>query len=121
MLSDFGESHDPLFEFEIAPPVLDPVCRAPLDDHVDRILLQRATEQGGPDILLDHRDVGGAVEKRLKEAQKLLVLICIDGAVVVEDGKQDREDKLDGGTLEDEEVIVLVEEDHLVQKRLLLA
>ena len=45
MLADFGEAHDSLLEFEIAPPVLDSIGSPPLDYHVDWIFLQRATEK----------------------------------------------------------------------------
>ena len=40
MLSNLGEPHDSLLEFEVAPPVLDPVRGSPLDDHVDGVLFE---------------------------------------------------------------------------------
>ena len=54
MLADFGEAHDSLLEFEIAPPVLDSIGSPSLDYHVDWIFLQRATEKRRSDILLNH-------------------------------------------------------------------
>ena len=89
MLSNLGECHDSFLEFEVAPPLLDPVGCSALDDHVDWVLLERATEEGCSDVLLDHGDVRSTVEQRLKEAQELLVLICVHSPVVVEDGEQD--------------------------------
>ena len=88
MLTDFGEGSDALLEFEVAPPILDPVSSPPLNNHVDRVLLEASAEQRRSDILLDHREVGCAVKKGLKETQELLVLVRVNCAVVVEDGKE---------------------------------
>ena len=121
MLTDFGEGSDALFEFEVAPPVLDPVGSPPLYNHVDRVLLEAPTEERRSDVLLDHREVGCAVKEGLKEAQKLLVLVRVNCTVVVEDSKENLYDQLDGWALEDKKVVVLVEKDHLIEEGLAFA
>ena len=121
MLTDFGEGSDTLLEFEVAPPILDPVSSSPLNNHVDRVLLEATAEQRRSDILLDHREVGCTVKKGLEEAQKLLVLVRVNRAVVVEDGKENLNDQLDRWALEDEKVVVLVKKDHLIEEGLAFA
>ena len=68
---------------------MDSVGSPTLDDHVDWVLLERATEECSSDVLLDHGDVSSTVKQRLEEAKELLVLVRINRPVVVEDGKQD--------------------------------
>ena len=121
MLANFGEGSDALLEFEVAPPVLDPVSGSPLNDHVDWVLLEAAAEERCSDVLLDHREVGCAVKKRLEETQELLVLVRVNRTVVVEDGKENLYDQLDRWALEDKKVVVLVEKDHLVEEGLAFA
>ena len=121
MLTDFGEGSYALLELEVAPPILDSVSSPPLNNHVDRVLLEATTEQRRSDILLDHREVGCAVKKGLEETQELLVLVRVNRAVVVENGEENLNDQLDGRALENEKVVVLVEKDHLVEEGLAFA
>lgn len=87
MLTDFSKSHHSFLEFKITPPVLDPVSCAPLDDHVYRVLLKLTTEKPSSNILLNHGNLGRTIEQRLKEAKELLVFVCVDCPIVVENGK----------------------------------
>ena len=119
MLADFGEAHDSFLEFEIAPPVLDSIGSPPLDYHVDWIFLQRATEKRRSDVLLNHSQACRAIQQRFKEAQKLLVFVGVNRAVVVKDGEENIHHKLDRGALKDQEVVIFVEKDHLVQESFL--
>ena len=89
MLANFGEAHDSLLEFEVSPPVLDPIGSPPLDYHVNWVFLQRATEKRRSDILLNHSQARRTVKQRFEEAQKLLVFVGVNRAVVVKDGEQD--------------------------------
>ena len=100
---------------------MDSIGRPTLNDHVDWVLLERATEERSSDVLLDHGDVGRTVQQRLEEAKELLVQICIDRPVVVKNGEQDRDDKLHRWSLKHQEVVILVKEDHLVKECLFLA
>lgn len=58
MLTDLGKSHHSFLEFKIAPPVLDSVSCAPLDDHVYRVLLKLTTEEPRSNVLLNHCNLG---------------------------------------------------------------
>ena len=68
MLSDLGQCHHSLLEFDVAPPLLNPIGGSPLDDHVDGVLLEGAAEEGCADVLLHHGDGSGLFEERLEEA-----------------------------------------------------
>ncbi len=114
MLANFAQSYHSLLEFEVAPPFLDSVSRSSLDDHVDRVLLERLAEKEGPHILLTCGNLGCTVQQWLEEAEKLLIFCHINSSIVVENGEQNRKHELDGGTFKDQKVIVFVEEHHLV-------
>ena len=89
MAPNLTQGHHALFKFEIAPPLLDAVGRSSLNNHVDRVLLERAAEQSGTDVLLHHGNVGGTIEQRLEETEELLLLVWINRAVVIQDSEQD--------------------------------
>ncbi len=114
MLANFAQSHHSLLKFEVAPPFLDSVGRSPLDDHIDRVLLERPAEKEGAHILLACGNLGCTVEQWFEEAEELLIFCHINCSVVVENGEQNRNDEVDGGTLKDQKVIVFVEKHHLV-------
>ena len=116
MLPNLGKCHDSFLKLEVSPPLLDAIGSPSLDDHVDRVLFEGAAEVGSPDVLLNHCQFGSTVQQGLKEAQELLVLIRVNRTIVVQDGEENRQDKLHARSLKDKEVIVLVEEDHLVEE-----
>jgi len=45
MLPNFGQAHDSFLEFKIAPPVFNSVSCSSFDNHIDWVLLERATEK----------------------------------------------------------------------------
>ena len=70
--------------------------------------------------MLDHCKVRSAVKQWLKEAEELLIFVRVDSSVVIKDGEQDGENELNRGALKDQEIVVFIEENHLVEERLLL-
>ena len=62
MLTDFSEAHNSFLELKVAPPVLNPVSCPSLDNHVNWILFERASEERCTDILLDHSNVRSAIK-----------------------------------------------------------
>ena len=95
MLTDLGESNYSFLEFEVAPPLLDPVGCPSLNNHVNGVLFEGTAEVSRSDGLLDHGDIGSAIKQGLKEAQELLILVRVNRPVVVKDGEQDRQHQLD--------------------------
>ena len=92
MLADLRQAHNSLLELEIAPPVFDTVSCPSLDNHVDRVFLERTTEKRRPDVLLDHSKTRCSIQKRFKEAQELLVFISVNRTIVIEYGEKDGHD-----------------------------
>ena len=50
----------------------------------------------------------------------MLIFVRVDSSVVIKDGEQDGENELNRGALKDQEIVVFIEENHLVEERLLL-
>ena len=89
MATDLAKGHDTLFKFQVAPPFLYAIGCTALDNHVDWVLFERATEEGSADVLLNHCDIGRSIKQWLKKAQELLILARVNCSVVVKDCKQD--------------------------------
>ena len=64
--------------------------------------------------MLDHGEVRSTVQQWLKEAEELLIFVRVDSSIVIKDGEQDGENELNRGALKDQEIVVFIEENHLV-------
>ena len=70
--------------------------------------------------MLDHGEVSSTVKQWLEEAEELLIFVRVDCSVVIKDGEQDGENELNRGALKDQEIVVFIEENHLVEESFLL-
>ena len=88
---------------------------------MNRQFLKWSSESVGTVRLLDFTSGRCSVKERLEEAQQLLIFICIDSSIVVENSKQDWKYKSHRWSLEDQEIVVFIEENHLVEESLSLS
>ena len=123
VISYVCQSNCSLLQFEARPPGLNTKCSSFSDDfvHEQIFFLLLLPEQGQSNRLLELSYRGNFVQKGLEKAQKLLVLVVVNGSVEVQDRKKNLHNDLKGLALKHKEVVVLIIKYHLVHGSLLLA
>lgn len=111
---------DPFSEFQVCPPRLDTQTGSLLDNLLRQEFLLFFPLQLDANCLLELGDSAHPIQEWLKKAQKLLVIFILDLPVVIKNHKKDLDQQRHLGTLEDQQIVVFVIENHLVECLLLL-